>query len=357
MRTRLSYVKAYKDRHGRMRYYFRRKGQSDIALPGKPNSAEFQLAYHAAMAAVRRDIGARRSPSGSVSAIIAAYYQDHSFLAFAESTRSMRRRILEKFRQAGGNRPLKDLTKGHIVSVFLSQLPPFERNNWLKTLRGLMKFALEASYIDADPTAGVARSTAVAGSIHTWDEVEIAQFEARHAVGSMPRLALTLLLYTAQRRSDVVRMGPRHIRDGVLFVRQKKTKMEKTDRVLRIPVHAELRRIIDATPCGNFTFLVTREGVPFSEKGFGVRFAGWVKQAGLPEGCSAHGLRKAACVRLVEAGCSIPEVQAISGHRNMAQVKPYIEAVNQARLAEVAMRRLQPKSENSGENKVSNRNV
>ena len=53
-----------------------------------------------------------------------------------------------------------------------------------------------------------------------------------------------LLLYTGHRRSDVVRMGRQHIRDGVLQVRQQKTGVE-----LFIPVHARsLRPIIDVTP-------------------------------------------------------------------------------------------------------------
>jgi len=136
-----------------------------------------------------------------------------------------------------------------------------------------------------------------------------------------------------------VRIGPQHVRDGFLFVRQQKTKMARQDRELRIPVHPELRRVIDATPTGQLAFLVTQYGVPFTAKCFSIRFSEWCKQADLPDGCAAHGLRKTACVRLVQAGCSISEVMAISGHRNVAQVKTYIEKVDQQRLAETAMAR------------------
>jgi integrase len=353
MRIRLSYVKAYKDRHGRMRYYFRRKGQREIPLPGKPGSPEFQVAYNKAIAALVK-IGVERSKAGRLSAVIAAYYEDESFTSFAPATRAMRRRILEKLRVKVGHEPIAELTRGHVVSLFLSQLPPFERNNWLKALRGLMKFAVANDRLAADPTAGIERSKAEAGSIHTWSEAEIARFEARHGIGSAPRLALALLLYTAQRRSDVVRMGPQHVQNGFLFVRQKKTKMEKVDRVLRIPLLPELQHVLDATPSGALGFLVTQQGVPFTEKGFGVRFAEWCKQAGLPEGCSAHGLRKAACVRLIHAGCTPSEVQAISGHRSIADLKPYIEKVEQERLAQSATDKLI--KERSG-TKVSNRSI
>ena len=44
------------------------------------------------------------------------------------------------------------------------------------------------------------------------------RFEAKHPIGSKARLALALLLYTGQRRGDVVRLGRQHIRNGVLFL-------------------------------------------------------------------------------------------------------------------------------------------
>ena len=50
-----------------------------------------------------------------------------------------------------------------------------------------------------------------------WSAEEIAQFEAYYPIGSAPRLAFALLLYTMQRRGDVIRLGPQHIRSGELL--------------------------------------------------------------------------------------------------------------------------------------------
>jgi integrase len=200
-----------------------------------------------------------------------------------------------------------------------------------------MKFAVELGLCKVDPTQGIERIKAKAGRIHTWTEVEIAQFEAHHPVGSRPRLAMALLLYSGQRRSDVVRMGPQHIRNGLLFVRQQKTGMEKSDEVLEIPVHPQLARIIAASESGNLAFLVTNSGAPFSVAGFGNLFRDWCDKAGLPAACSAHGLRKAACRRLAEAGCSAPQIAAINGHKTLAEVQRYVEAANKAKLAQAAM--------------------
>ncbi|MGA7581528.1 MAG: hypothetical protein WBW59_09570, partial [Pseudolabrys sp.] len=54
----------------------------------------------------------------------------------------------------------------------------------------------------------------------------------------------------------------------------------------------------------------------------------------------AHGLRKAACKALAHAGCTAPQIMAISGHSTLAQVQVYIEEADQERMAEDAMDRL-----------------
>ena len=51
---------------------------------------------------------------------------------------------------------------------------------------------------------------------HTWTIDEVRQFEAHHPIGTTPRLAFALLLYTGQRRSDVVHLGRQHLREGRL---------------------------------------------------------------------------------------------------------------------------------------------
>jgi integrase len=59
-------------------------------------------------------------------------------------------------------------------------------------------------------------------------------------------------------------------------------------------------------------------------------------EAGL-HGFSAHGLRKAGCRRLAEAGCTAHEIAAWSGHRTLSEVAHYTRAVDQAAMARAAM--------------------
>jgi integrase len=53
--------------------------------------------------------------------------------------------------------------------------------------------------------------------------------------------------------------------------------------------------------------------------------------------CSAHGLRKATARRLAEAGCTMHEIAAITGHASLSEVQRYTKAADQARLARAAM--------------------
>ena len=66
-----------------------------------------------------------------------------------------------------------------------------------------------------------------------------------------------------------------------------------------------------------------------------------IEDAGLPERCVTHGLRKAATRRLAEAGCSANEIAAITGHATLVEVSRYTKAAEQKRLAKAAIRRLE----------------
>ncbi len=86
-------------------------------------------------------------------------------------------------------------------------------------------------------------------------------------------------------------------------------------------------------------FLLTEFGKPFTAAGFGVRFRHWCDAAGLKH-CTVHGLRKAQCRRLAEAGCSENEIAAITGHSKLDDIRVYTEAARRKRMAASAMVKL-----------------
>jgi integrase len=119
---------------------------------------------------------------------------------------------------------------------------------------------------------------------------------------------------------------------------------------LAIPIPPELRRIVDATPSGHLTFLMTELGKPFTAAGFGNWFR---KQCGMANlrHCAFHGLRKAASVRLAEAGCTLHEIAAITGHASLKEIARYTQTADRKRLATAAMEKVSAKREQ----KLSNR--
>jgi integrase len=272
--------------------------------------------------------------AGTVNAAIVGYYDSTMYFgSLAPGTQAMRRAILERFRSAHGDRPIAELPP-KFITLTLNKLRPSAARNWFKSIRHLMQYAVAADICKVDPTQGLKLPKVKTTGIYTWSEQDIAAFESAHPVGTKPRLALALLLYTAQRRSDVIRMGRQHIRNGVLQVRQ-----AKTGTALAIPVHSDLHAVIEATPGKHLTFLTTKTGKPYSGNDFSEQFRAWCDAAELPKQCSAHGLRKAACRRLAEAGCSASEIAAISGHATLSEVQRYTKAADQARMARNAMAR------------------
>ena len=335
MKPPFKFVQSFVDKKtGAVFHYFRRPGFPRKRLPGLLGSAAFMVAYQEALNESPVPIGAKRTKAGTVNHAIVGYYNSTMhFGSLAPGTQAMRRAILERFRAKHGELPIATLPP-KFITASLGQMKPSVARNWLKAIRHLMVYAVSADLSGADPTHGIKLPKMKTDGIHTWSEPEIALYEEAHRIGTKARLAFALLLYTAQRVSDVAGMGPQHIRNGILHVRQKKTGV-----VLDIPVHPDLRAVIDATPGEHLTFLTSsKTGKPYVGNDFSQQFRIWCDAAELPH-CSAHGLRKAACRRLAEAGCSINEIAAISGHATLSEIQRYTKAADQARMARAAMAR------------------
>jgi integrase len=322
------------DQHGKRRVRFRKRGFSTY-LTGTPWSEDFMRQHAAALDGVKEQanaVGAERTKPGSFNALCVSYYRSPEFRGLKLSTQAARRNIIEKFRLAHGTKPLKGLGRAHISDIIGARADtPEAANNLLKVLRVLLSYAVNQGMIESNPAIGVKKYRSRGEGFHTWSEEEIAQFQTKHPTGTRTGLALALLLYTAQRRSDVVRMGWQHVSGDAIAVRQ-----EKTGTALTIPMHPELSLALASVPRTNLTFLMTEKGAPFTPAGFGNWFRDQCNLAKLPQ-CSAHGLRKAAATRLANAGCSSDQIKAITGHRSLAEVAHYTRSADQQRLARQAI--------------------
>ncbi|MGY8683420.1 tyrosine-type recombinase/integrase [Bradyrhizobium sp. UFLA05-153] len=316
------HVHGYVDRHGRPRFYYRRKGHKLTPLPGLPWSPQFMQAYErAASGTTAEPIGARLIKAGTIKHLINVYFNSLTFAELARETQRTRRNILIKFERNYGDLHVATLKRKNIVTMFeMIASKRFLAINWLKTLRALMKFGVDNGMVKDDPTQGVKNLSGKTHGYRTWEEGDVAKFEAKHSLGTRERLALELLVCTGQRRSDIVKMGRQHVRNGAILVSQ-----QKTGTPLAIPIHPDLQASIDAMSCKDrhLTYLTTARGKSFSPEGFTNWFRSACNAAGLPKGTSAHGLRKTAAVRLVQAGCSLPQTAAITGHKSLKELQHY----------------------------------
>jgi integrase len=338
-RIKLKYVHEFIDRHGHARFYFRRGGKR-VPLPGLPGSTAFMNAYAAALeqrAPETTEIGASRIVSGTIDAAVIGYLASADFHVLAGSSQHQYRRILEELARKHGKLGVATLERKHVVTMLNAKADkPAAARDFLRCLRRIIGYAIAIGIRQDDPTAGVRVKMPKSDGFRTWTEEDIAAFEAAYPVGSAPRLALALLVGTALRCADVVRVGRAHVRGGKLRIAQ-----QKTGAALAIPITTELAEIINTSaPAEHLTFLINDRGRTFTARGFSKWFVKQCRTVGL-KGLSAHGLRKAACRRLAEAGCSANEIAAISGHESLREVGRYTKAVNQERMAENAMARTQ----------------
>jgi len=321
------------DRHGRVRYRLRVPGRKAVTIKGQFGSAEFAENYRAAVEGDAPKQLRFAGKPGTVNRLGSEYLNSAAFASLAAETRRTRRYCVEKFLDKVGHLQVADFNFSY-AQRFLELYKPGVARVMLSMLRALMALAIANGDRDTDPTTGIKRGKVSNEGWHTWTEDEITQFEARHPIGSPARLAFALALYTGQRSADLIRMGRQHVREGRISLVQ-----QKTGKALSIPIHPALKAIIEATPSDQLTFIISEHQKPFaSAQSFGFRLRTWAREAGLT-GCPLHGLRKACCRRLAEAGCTVHQIAAISGHTSIAEVERYTRAVDQTKLAEQAIAR------------------
>lgn len=338
---RMSYVKSYRDRHGKLRHYYRRPGYASVPLAGEPGSAAFAEAYEAAKAT--RAAKAGRAEPGSFDALIADYYASTKYRNLAQITQRTYRNVLRKFSEAFGEMAVRALTPKKLDAVLDSLAhKPGAQQTLRKVLRLVLKLGVRQGLIASSPMEGVRLPRKPVKGFTPWTEDDIATYEARWASGTRERLALYLCLYLVQRRGDVVTLGRQHMKAGRLHVAQSKSGGETR---LWLAIDPALQAELDQVQAGQLTFLQTQYGKPFTPAGFTKWFRENARAAGLTDR-TPHGLRKAGSRRLAEDGRTPSQIMAVTGHKNLSEVTLYTASADQTRLADEAI--LGTKSSNRG---------
>jgi integrase len=337
----LKYMHGFVDRHGHARYYFRFRGvRWPMPAPGDPG---FMAAYEGHLAYARELLASPKPKNvaflrGTMGWAIEQFVASDDYLGRAANTKAGYRRVLDELRRRYGAAMLTTLKDRNVKQI---------RNDLRETFtastadigRGLLSTLWEFADerfpelgLGANPTHGISKVHRTHKAREPWPPDVIERFDA--AASNSIRLALRLLLYTGQRRSDVVRMTWAAFDGKSIEVLQ-----QKTGEPLTIPCHQALREALAAIPRRHEYILVHERGTgPYTGPGLASVFRAALRRLGVT-GYSIHGLRKNAGVALAEAGCTTRQIMAILGHRTHGQAMHYTRRADQKREAEAAMKK------------------
>ncbi len=343
------------------RYFVRIPGRRRMRLYGLPGSIEWLDQYKAAVAGkliahrVERTARRKSALAGSLRHAVEIYYQCDDFKLLGTRTQRLRRNLLDRLctrtnmiGEPYAQQPFRALDAAKIIQ-WRDEGAVETGNSIVKVLRQVFKAAIPHKICVGNPAKDVGYRSIGSEGYRPWTSDDIRQFEATHPIGSKARLALALLIFTGQRRGDVVGLGKQHIRKAdqvapelrelhpgrwLAFTQQKNHRRKPVS--LWLPIIPELETVLAKSPCGDMTFLINAFGRGFTEAGFGNWFRKQCDAARL-DGLSAHGCRKAGAVLAAERGATEKQLMAVFGWRSGKQAAHYTRSADQKRLAAGAM--------------------
>jgi integrase len=345
-KVRLKYLHCFPDRHGKARYYFRYRGQQWPILA--PGTEGFATTYDKLLAHIKANPFRSRNNvefmPGSLAWAIEKFLASPLYNERAETTKRNYRRVFNQLSKGYGTGLLAHLKPRHVRMMRneIAKTSTSSADIAMSLISTLWNFAVDrlGLELDSDPTHGIPRIHEVKNEHEPWPEELIERFlrEARLAL----RWAVKLALYTGQRRSDLVKMKWSEFDGEFIQVRQ-----QKTDTLVSIPCHKELRAELERMPRVAETILVGERGAPISSITLAAMVRAQLHKMGV-DGYAIHGLRKNAAVALADAGCSPMEIAAITGHKSLAMVAHYSKRRDQRLHARSAMDKWERKTGTNG---------
>lgn len=335
-RPRLPHLRHETNRHGNKCWYFRKEDGPRIRMPEPYGSKEFEAAYNAALTGVL--VETKTVHSGTVQWLVDRYKESSKFTSLKESTQAVRSRVFKSFCDKSGDKPFAKIERKHIQAAMeaKAKTAPHAANNALIYISQMFDWAVANEKIKINPCDGIKLIKLKSDGFHSWAPEEVDKYREFHPVGTKARLALDILLFCGLRRSDIVRAGRQHVKGGVMSI-----KTEKTGEWVYLPIFPELQRSIDQTNTGDLAFLTSATGQPFaSAQSFGNWFKARCREAGLPENCTAHGLRKAGATIAANDGASAKELMAMFGWTRIEMAELYTKEADKIRLARAASERI-----------------
>lgn len=210
---------------------------------------------------------------------------------------------------------------------------------FISAASALFTWAVDREWIEHTPVTRI--KALPGGHLRAWtrDEAETAEAQLPAHLARVVILAR----YTGQRRGDLCTMGWSAYDGATIRVVQ-----QKTGAPLVLPVHPLLKLHLDAWPRIAATILTDARGRPWRPGDMSHAMPIALLRIGLSNDMNVHGLRKLAATELADAGCSVHEIAAITGHQSLSMVQLYTRSADQERLASAAIVRLSERKDKRG---------
>lgn len=262
----------------------------------------------------------------TLTALINLYEKSPKFTKLAPSSRALYSLYLKKARELLGIAPAGEV-EPHDLRIVLDGLAetPSAANAMLRALGAVYKWGRGQNHVSNEPTKGVEEFEE--GEHQAWPESLVEEALKDEILG----LPVGMLYYTAQRIGDVCKLRWSDIRSGGLQLVQQKTGL-----ALTIPIHRDLKTLLDTAPKTDFGILQRPDGKPWEPNSLRKAIKAWAK--GYGQDVVPHGLRKNAVNALLEAGCSTAETAAISG-QTLQMIEHYAKGRNRTTLGKAAILR------------------
>lgn len=338
-RPHLPNLQRERTRHGRIVWYVRLDRGARVRLHADFGTPQFAEQYRAALAgdvpAINGVPGKPKASPGTMAWLVERYRETSAWKDLSLATRRQRENIFANVLQSVGDKPYNSVRKAHMTAGRDRRRDtPSAARNFLDTVRGLFRWAVDAGHLTVDPTTGVTNPKRPRnGGFPVWTEDDVAAYEARWPIGTKERVWLAVLLYSGLRRGDAARLGKQHVRGGIASLHTEKTRTPVT-----IPLLPVLVAVLKAGPVGTETFICGERGASLTKESFGNLFRKACRTAGVDK--SAHGLRKIGATRAAENGATVAELEAIFGWSGGGMASLYTRAANRARLSKNAIGKL-----------------
>lgn len=330
---RLQWVKFTRAK-GKLYAYFNtgRKVNGKIVYQPLPEfgTAEFYLSYGAFKGARTK----RAKIAADLSSIADLYQRSDQWRNLSEGTQKIYRYAIGLIMPEFGEFPLDDIRRGDIIRV-VEEIPGGAKRNIFVSVMGvLFKFARFRDLTTNDPCKDIPKYAT--GEHEPWP-TELLE-AALKSDDQFVRLATHLLYFTGQRIGDVAKMRWSDVRGDRIEVTPQKT--ARLGKHLKIHQHHDLARELANTPKLGLAIIAKPDGKPWTAQTIRDRLQAFAKDHGYS--VVPHGLRKSAVIALLEAGCTIPEVQSVTG-QSVEMVMHYAARVDQGKLSEAAILKLERK--------------